>query len=195
MESKSTIQPKTALYCRVSTHKQTVDNQKLILQEYARKNEIDYLLFEEVESTKKTRPVKQELLRMARCGEVNEIIVYKLDRFARSFTELILEIQELIDKEISFKSLTENLDFSTSSGKLQFRIISAFANFERDIISERTRDGIARAKAKGKKLGRPMGSKDKEKRSKSGYILREANKRKKINDNQGNYQALETYIK
>ena len=72
------------------------------------------------ESTRKTRPVKQELLQKIRNGEYKEVIVYKLDRWARSSRELILEIQELTDKGVRFVSLSDNLDFSTSTGRLHF---------------------------------------------------------------------------
>ena len=85
---------KIALYCRVSTSRQTNDNQKARLFEYAKSNNLDYDLFEEVESTRKTRPIKQELLTALRNGKYKAVIVFKLDRYARSSRELILEIQE-----------------------------------------------------------------------------------------------------
>ena len=133
----------------------------------------------EVESSRKTRPVKQDLLKKLRNGEYDSVVVYKLDRWARSSTELILEVQELIDKKIGFLSVSDNLDFNSSMGKLHFHILSAFAEFERNLISERTKEGLARVKMQGiKKLGRPKGSKDSKPRPKSGYYVREANKRK-----------------
>ena len=185
---------KVALYCRVSTNKQTNENQKIRLLQYASDKAYKYDFFEEVESTRKTRPVKQELLKKLRNGEYSQVVVYKLDRFARSFSELILDVQELVNKQIGFVSLTENLDFTTSAGQLQFRIMSAFANFERDIISERTKEGIARTKAKGTVLGRPKGKKDSRPRPKSGYILREANKRKLKDESTGKYLSIENYL-
>lgn len=197
MENKEETQQakKVALYCRVSTNKQTNENQKIRLLQYATDKAYKYDFFEEVESTRKTRPVKQELLQKLRRGEYSHIIVYKLDRFARSFNELILNVAELVDKGVGFISITENLDFSTSSGTLHFRIMSAFANFERDIISERTKEGIARTKAKGTVLGRPKGKKDSNPRPTSGYIMREANKRKKVDEGNGVFQSVESYIK
>lgn len=77
-----------------------------------------------------------------------------------------------MEKNIGFYSLTENLDFSTATGKLMFNLLSAFAEFERDLIRERTLDGLARAKKQGKQLGRPKGSKDRKDRKKGGYYLR-----------------------
>ncbi|MFN7253537.1 MAG: recombinase family protein, partial [Anaerobacillus sp.] len=165
---------KLALYLRVSTADQTVENQRIRLTEYAKKQNIQFDIFEEVESTRKTRPVKQALLARLRKQEYSAIIVYKLDRWARSSTELILDTKELIDKGVGFISLSDNLDFSTAAGKLQFQILSAFAEFERELIRERTIEGLRRAKQQGKPSGRPKGSKDTRPRKKSGYILREA---------------------
>ena len=91
---------KSALYCRVSTSKQTTENQKVRLVQFGIDNNLKYDLFEEIESTRKTRPIKQELLHKLRQGEYKEVIIYKLDRWARSSRELILEIQELLDKDI-----------------------------------------------------------------------------------------------
>ena len=186
---------KSALYCRVSTSMQTNDNQKIRLLQYAIDKNIAFDLYEEVESSRKTRPVKQELLTKLRNGEYKEIIVYKLDRYARSSRELLLEIQELIDKGVGFISISDNLDFTTASGKLQFAILSAFAEFERNLISDRTREGLNRTKQQGTILGRPKGSKDKTSRPKSGYIIREATKRKLLDEKTGNHLPLKSYIK
>jgi putative DNA-invertase from lambdoid prophage Rac len=168
---------KIALYCRVSTNRQTNDNQKSRLIEYAEANKFEFDLFEEVESTRKTRPIKQELLTKLRNGTYSAVVVFKLDRYARSSRELILEIQELINKGIRFISISDNLDFSSSTGRLHFHILAAFAEFERSLISERTKEGIARTRAQGTVLGRPKGSKDSKPRPKGGYYLRELNKR------------------
>lgn len=176
METKKS---RIALYSRVSTNKQTNANQIHRLVEYANQQGFEFDLYEEVESSRKTRPVKQDLLKKLRNGEYDSVVVYKFDRWARSSTELILEVQELIDKKIGFHSVSDNLDFNSSMGKLHFQILSAFAEFERNLISERTKEGLARVKMQGiKKLGRPKGSKDSKPRPKSGYYVREANKRK-----------------
>ena len=172
---------KIALYCRVSTNRQTNDNQKSRLIEYAEANKFEFDLFEEVESTRKTRPIKQDLLTKLRNGTYSAVVVFKFDRYARSSRELILEIQELINKGIGFISISDNLDFSSSTGRLHFHILAAFAEFERSLISERTKEGIARTRAQGTVLGRPKGSKDSKPRPKGGYYLRELNKRKKQN--------------
>jgi DNA invertase Pin-like site-specific DNA recombinase len=163
---------KVALYCRVSTRRQTNENQELILTEYAKRSNWDYEIFNEVESSRGTRPVKQDLLRRLRLKEFDIVCVLKLDRWGRSVIELALEIQELYEKGIAFISLRDNIDLTTATGKLQFTIISAFAEFERDLIRERTLDGLARARVEGKTLGRPVGRKDGKIRRKSGYVER-----------------------
>jgi DNA invertase Pin-like site-specific DNA recombinase len=146
---------KVALYCRVSTNEQNNQNQILILQDYAQKSKWDYIIFEEKESTRKTRPIKYELMQRLRRKEFDAVCVLKLDRWARSTIELINEITELQERNINFISIRENMDFSTSTGKLHFTIICAFAQFERDLIRERTLDGLARARANGRIGGRP----------------------------------------
>lgn len=173
---------KIAIYTRVSTSDQTTENQVLRLTEYAKDRSWKYEVFREQESTRKTRPIKANLLQRLRQKEFDGVIVYKLDRWARSSTELILEISELINKEIAFYSYSENLDFTTATGKLHFHILSAFAEFERSLISERTKEGLRRAKIKGKGAGRPKGSKDKTKRKTEGYLIREAKKRELANN-------------
>jgi putative DNA-invertase from lambdoid prophage Rac len=185
---------KIALYVRVSTSEQTTENQKIRLIEYAEKNGYSYDLYEETESTRKTRPVKQALLAKLRNHIYDAVIVYKLDRWARSSTELILDTKELLDKNTGFISISDNLDFSTAAGKLHFQILSAFAEFERELIRERTIEGLRRAKIQGKQVGRPKGSKDSNKRKRSGYILREAKKRQVKDLENGNYKGITHYI-
>ena len=170
---------KVAIYCRVSTREQNPENQRIQLEGYAKKSNYEYSVFEETESTRKTRPIKQDLMNRLRHKEFDGVLVLKLDRFARSLSELVIDVKELTDKGIAFMSMRDNLDLSSATGKLQFHILSAFAEFEREIIRERTLDGLERAKTNGSKLGRPKGSKDKEARRKSGYYLRYANGGKK----------------
>jgi DNA invertase Pin-like site-specific DNA recombinase len=108
--------------------------------------------------------------------------------------ELILDTKELLDKGVGFISVSDNLDFSTAAGKLHFQILSAFAEFERELIRERTLEGLRRAKLQGKQAGRPKGSKDTKKRKKSGYILREAKKRQKFDTDSGITKGISEYI-
>jgi putative DNA-invertase from lambdoid prophage Rac len=192
MEIKS---DKYALYVRVSSANQTTENQKVRLLQYAIDVNINYDLYDEIESTRKTRPVKQQLLHKLRAGEYIGVVIYKLDRWARSSRELILEVQELVDKGVAFVSISDNVDFSTSMGRLHFQILAAFAEFERSLISERTKEGLYRTKKQGTKLGRPKGVKDRKPRPKSGYIIREAKKRKHLDEEKGIYSSIDSYIK
>jgi len=148
---------KVAIYVRVSTEDQTVDNQILPLVEYCKRQNWDYTIFKEKESTRKTRPIQWDLFNnlIGRTPEFDTLMFYKFDRWARSTKELIDHIERLLEKNITIISYTENIDLSSSMGMAMFTILSAFAQLERDIISERTKAGLRRAKAKGKVLGRP----------------------------------------
>jgi putative DNA-invertase from lambdoid prophage Rac len=167
---------RVAIYARVSTGDQTTENQVLRLKEYADRQGWSYEVLEEVESSRKTRPIKSALLQRLRRKEFDGVLIWKLDRWARSSYELLNEISELHQKDVKFISLSDNIDLSTATGKLQFQILSAFAEFERNLIRERTLEGLNRAKSQGKSLGRPKGSKDKKDRKKSGYYLRHVGK-------------------
>ena len=195
MENIKQPNKKIAIYCRVSTTKQTTENQKIRLLQYATDNALKFDLYEEVESTRKTRPIKQVVLSKLRSGEYSGVVIYKLDRWARSSRELLLEVQELVDKGIGFISLSDNLDFTNSVGRLHFQILSAFSEFERSLISERTKEGLNRAKSQNKQLGRPKGSKDSKPRPKSGYMLREVKKRKAVDEKNRIYKPIENYMK
>ena len=171
------------------------ENQKIRLIDYAKSKGLAYDIYEETESTRKTRPIKQALLAKLRHNQYDAVIVFKLDRWARSSTELILDVKELIDKSVGFISVSDNLDFTTASGMLHFQILSAFSEFERALIRERTMEGLHRAKLQGKQAGRPKGSKDTKKRKKSGYILREANKRKMLDEENGIHKSVTVHFK
>lgn len=170
---------KVALYARVSTNEQKTENQKLILLEEAKRHNWEYEYFEEKESTRKTRPVKYNILEKLRAKEFDAVCVLKIDRWARSNLELLNEIEEFKKKKIGFISLREKIDITTADGMMQFSIFASFANWEREKIRERTLDGLARALAEGKTLGRPKGKKDTKPRTKSGYYVRWANEKKK----------------
>jgi putative DNA-invertase from lambdoid prophage Rac len=191
---------KYALYQRVSTYDQSTASQRDIIIQYANQHGFEYDLYDEVESTRRTRPVKQALLQKLRNGEYVGCIVYKIDRWARSSTELILEIKELVDKGIAFISVSDNLDFSNATGRLHFQILAVFAEFERSLISDRTRSALSALKRKneiegnGKCLGRPKGSKDKKIRRKSGYVLRHAREKQEADSQKGIHKPIEDYI-
>jgi DNA invertase Pin-like site-specific DNA recombinase len=183
-----------ALYVRVSTDKQSNDNQKIRLLQYCKEKNMKFDLFEEVMTSRKTRPVKEKMLQKLRNGEYKGLIIFKLDRLARSATELLLNVEEFLNKNIEFISISDNLDFSSAVGQLHFQILSAFCQFERALIAERTREGLVRAKLQGRKLGRPPGKKDSKPRRRSGYILRQALKKQEQDQKNGIHQAVEFYI-
>jgi len=151
---------KVAIYARVSTIDQHPENQLISLMERVKKEGWKYELFKEKESTRKTRPIKYELYKRLLKKEFDAVIVWKLDRWARSMRELINDITTLYERGVKFISIRENIDLSTPEGKLQFHIISAFAEFERELISARTKEGLQRAVREGKTIGRPKGRKD-----------------------------------
>jgi len=148
---------KVAIYVRVSRTDQVLENQINPLVNYCKRMEYDYEIFKEKESTRKTRPVQWDLYNRLLRKEFDGLIIYKFDRWARSTRELIEHIESLVNKNVMVYSLTENIDLSTSMGRAMLTILSAFSQLERDIIRERTLAGLDRARAQGKKLGRPKG--------------------------------------
>jgi DNA invertase Pin-like site-specific DNA recombinase len=161
-EAKEKI--KVCLYARVSRDDLHCENQKRILLEWVERNNIksyDYL--QEEESTRKTRPIKELMIKRFRYGIYHTIIVSKIDRFARSTIELIMDIESIINNGGRFVAIGNNMDFQknnyNASQQLMLNIFSAFAQFEREMIRERTLEGLARVKAQGKKLGRPFKNK------------------------------------
>ena len=146
---------KAAIYVRVSRKDLNLENQLNPLTEYADRHGWEYKVFQEKESTRKTRPVQYNLFKRLSRKEYDVLLIYKLDRWARSLKELIEHLDALINKGVKVISYTENLDFSNSMGRLIYHIIGSFAEFERDLIRERTIAGLDRARRQGKKLGRP----------------------------------------
>jgi DNA invertase Pin-like site-specific DNA recombinase len=106
-----------------------------------------------VSGAKSERPGLTEALSYVRAGDT--LVVWKLDRLGRSLQHLIATITHLHNRGVGFRSLTENIDTTTSGGKLIFHIFGALAEFERDIIRERTTAGLAAARARGRNGGRP----------------------------------------
>ena len=149
---------RVGIYARVSTHdQQTLPMQLEKMREYIENRKWTLTVeFEEIGSGAKTRPKREELVKMARRREIDAILVWKLDRFGRSMADLVMTLNELREIGVVFVSLTESLDFSTPSGRAMAGMLSTFAEFERDIIRERVIAGIANARAKGKNHGRPV---------------------------------------
>jgi DNA invertase Pin-like site-specific DNA recombinase len=136
-------------YARVSTEDQKLDSQLDALKKAGCEQ-----IFQEKQSGSITlRPEFLAALNFARPGDT--ICVLKLDRLARSSKQLLDTAETLKERGINLKSLTQDIDTSTPTGKMVFHIMSAIAEFERDIIRERTIEGIEAAKARGEKFGRP----------------------------------------
>jgi putative DNA-invertase from lambdoid prophage Rac len=170
-----------ALYCRVSKKiGQTVENQIPMLENWAKMRQYAYEIHTEEESTRNFRPVRQELIARLRNGQLDGIACVRLDRFLRSLSEVLL-VKELVDKGGSFYFINQGLELSKSKNdamsNMQLGMLAVFAEFERELIRERTMEGLARARAQGKHPGRPQGSKDKRMRRKSGYWARWAGKK------------------
>lgn len=146
---------KVAIYCRVSTGEQNTLNQRTPLINYCERMGWDYVVFEETESTRKTRPIQFDLYNRLLRKEFDGLVIYRFDRWARSTRELIEHTDNLISKGVSIYSYSENIDLNTSIGKAMLTIMSAFAQLERDILRERTIAGMNRARSQGKHVGRP----------------------------------------
>ena len=180
---------KVVLYARVSTDKQDATMQKNALIKKAEIEGWEFDYFEEQETTRKTRPVKYDIYKKCLDKEYTCIVVWKLDRWARSLQELVREVPTLFERGINFISLKENIDLSSASGRLQFHMFCAFAEFERDIISERTKQafykddkGVTRSVKTGKAVGKRGPDKKDKPRRKSGYHLRWTKQRGSVKD-------------
>ena len=138
-------------YARVSTK-----DQNLALQKDALQKEGCELIFEEKASgAKSDRPELRRMIDQLRKGDL--VIIWKLDRLGRSLRDLVHLVTEIQDKGAGLKSLNDAIDTTTPQGKLTFHLFAALAEFERDIIRERTKAGLESARARGRKGGRPKG--------------------------------------
>ena len=135
-------------YARVSTEDQILDLQKQALE----KANVGRVYEEQVSGVKTKRPILEECLRSLREGD--SLVVWRLDRLGRSVPELIKIMDDLQKRGIGFVSLTEAIDTTTATGKIMFHMLAAFAEFERNLISERTKAGLKAARHRGHKGGR-----------------------------------------
>jgi DNA invertase Pin-like site-specific DNA recombinase len=136
-------------YARVSTHDQTHNLQRDALE----KADCTKIFTDTASGAKAERKGLEEALSYVRKGDT--LVVWRLDRLGRSLPHLIATMTDLEERGIGFKSLTENIDTTTSGGKLIFHIFGALAEFERNLIRERTQAGLTAARARGKTGGRP----------------------------------------
>ncbi|HEY7419379.1 MAG TPA: recombinase family protein [Ktedonobacteraceae bacterium] len=139
-------------YARVSTADQTL----LLQKDALTRAKCDPIFTDTMSGTKDRRPGLEQALSHLRAGDT--LVVWRLDRLGRSLKHLIETIQRLEQRGVGFKSLTENIDTTTPGGKLVFHIFGSLAEFERALIVERTQAGLAAARARGRKGGRPRGS-------------------------------------
>lgn len=169
---------KVAIYCRVSKEEQNPKHQEKVLKEYAKTNNYGiYKIYTDITSgSTSSRPALNELMFDSRKGVFETVLIWKLDRLGRSLSHLLNIVNEWEQKGIDFICASQNIDTTTSGGKLTFHILGAVAEFERELISERTKAGMEKALKEGR-VGRPKGSKDSRPRKKSGYYLRHASKK------------------
>lgn len=152
-----------AIYARVSKDGLTTSQQIAELRAWleSRADVIDE--YTETQSTRKVRPVQEELVRRALSGEYDAIAVWQTDRFARTTRELINKVEDLRQAGVTFLSMREGYDLSTPAGRFLFKIIAATTELERDMISIRTKAKLAELKRRGVHLGKPFIPVDEEK--------------------------------
>ena len=149
---------RVALYARVTTHdQQTLPIQIAAMRKYVKQR--GWSIVEEVRdvgSGSLRRPKRDFLMKLARQQETDVILVWRLDRWGRSVADLAVNLKELNELGIAFVSLTEALDLTTLSGRAMAGLLAVFAEFEKEILRERVLAGLAQARQKGVRLGRPQ---------------------------------------
>ena len=138
-------------YARVSTRGQNPEGQLDKLKEHG----YDQLYAEKASGARAKRPQLEEIRNKIQPGDT--LLIYRLDRLGRSLRDLVNLIEELTTRNVILKSLSENIDTSSASGKLIVHIFASMADFERNLISERTNIGLSAARARGRQGGRPKG--------------------------------------
>jgi DNA invertase Pin-like site-specific DNA recombinase len=155
----ATLLQRAAIYARVSTHSgQDPEMQLRELREYCARrgwNVAGEYVDCGISGSTEHRPQLDRLLIACRKRQVDAVVVYRYDRFARSLRQLVNALEEFRSLGIDFVSLHEDVDTSTPNGRLVFGIFATIAEFERELIRDRVRSGLASARAKGKRLGRP----------------------------------------
>jgi len=148
---------RAARYVRVSTADQSTKAQETELRVYAENRgwTVKRVYADKISGTKDSRPALSELMADCRRRQLDVVVVWKFDRFARSLRHLVTALEEFKRLGIDFISATEGIDTTVPSGELVFQLFGAIAQFERSLIVERVRAGLAQAKRDGKVLGRP----------------------------------------
>jgi DNA invertase Pin-like site-specific DNA recombinase len=142
---------------RVSTDHQTNENQRLRIEEFCNSHNWDLVkIYQDEESgSKRNRPGLDEMIRDSRRDDFGKVVAVKVDRIARSLGDLLDIAGRLSEYAVSLSFTDQDIDISSSQGKLMFQILGAFAEWEREMIIERTKAGMRRAQKQGKKIGRP----------------------------------------
>jgi DNA invertase Pin-like site-specific DNA recombinase len=150
---------KASIYLRVSTGSQNTASQKMEIENYCkRQNWVIGKVYEDHGMSGKNadRPALNELLKDVKCGKAGDVVVvFKIDRLARSTSDLLRILSDLKASNVDFCSITQNIETVSPMGKMVLTFLGAIAEFERETIVERVRCGIARARADGIQLGRP----------------------------------------
>jgi len=151
---------RAGLYARVSTNdQQTLAMQNRAMRDYAaRRGWTIAMQVREVNSGAARREAREKVIDAARRREIDVVLVWRLDRWGRSVTDLLATLQELEHLGVGFVSLTEALDLTTPAGRAMAGLLAIFSEFEREVLRERTRAGLAHARQNGKRLGRPAGN-------------------------------------
>lgn len=141
-------------YCRVSTEDQNLDMQEQAIEKYAKEKGLELIMYvEKISSRKETRGELEHAMKATTNGDL--FVVFKLDRLARSTKELFTLTGELNEKGVEFVSINDAFDTTTPTGKAMFGMLAVFAEFERDIIQQRTKAGLESARKRGRVGGRP----------------------------------------
>jgi DNA invertase Pin-like site-specific DNA recombinase len=148
---------RVGLYARVSTHdQQTLPMQIAAMRAHAKRRGWAIVAqIKDVGSGARARPLRDAILTAARRRELDVVLVWKLDRWGRSLPDLVVTLRELDELGVGFVSLTEALDFTTPTGRAMVGLLAVFAEFERDLLRERVKAGMAQARTKGHRIGRP----------------------------------------
>lgn len=155
-DSKNGQKKVFALYLRVSTVEQSTSMQESELVKWAEARGFDYKIYEDKGTgTNANRRMLQQLIADARAGRISGLAVWSLDRLFRSLKHAVLTISELSELGVDFYSHKNQLDMTTSSGRLLGHMLMAFAEFEAETIRSRVKSGLMAAKARGVRLGRP----------------------------------------
>ena len=156
-EETVSTKKRAAIYVRVSTVEQETDMQETELREYCSRRGWESILFRDhaQSGAKQNRPALSSLLNDLRRRKIDVVVVWALDRLARSLKQLLTISEECRSLGVDLVSLRQNIDTTLPAGRLTFQILGAVAEFERELLRERVKAGMAQARRAGKRIGRP----------------------------------------